>query len=224
MSQQQSPQGDPMVGEVRFKVPLPILIPVAALLVIAGVTIGMSRVLLSIPAEAATVVALATAANVLIAAGLLAHRKRMQSTSLIEMGVIVLYPLVIGVVIALLGIGGAKGSHDTTPEPPAQASGPVEAGGTLSAEGLQFASDSIELPAGKESEITLDNRDTAPHTMYIYEIPADADALADDAALFKGEDVAPGESVTYSLPALDKGEYPFLCRIHPSMRGVVTVK
>lgn len=224
MSQQQSPQGDPMVGEVRFKVPLPILIPVAALLVIAGVTIGMSKVLLSIPAEAATVVALATAANILIAAGLLAHRKRMGSTSLIEMGVIVLYPLVIGVVIALLGIGQTETSNDTTSDQPAQASGPVEAGGTLSAKGLQFASDSIELPAGEAAEITLENADTTPHNLYIFETAEDADALADDAALFQGEDVAGGESTTYSLPAFDTGEHPFLCRIHPVMRGVVTVK
>lgn len=224
MSQQQSPQGDPMVGEVRFKVPLPILIPVAALLVIAGVTIGMSKVLLSIPAEAATVVALAFAANILVAAAILTHRKRMGSSSLIEMGVIVLYPVVIGVVIALLGIGQTETSHDTTSDQPAQASGLVEAGGTLSAEGLQFASDSIELPAGEAAEITLDNADTVPHNVYIFETAEDADATADDAALFKGKDVAGGESATYSVPALDEGEYPFLCRIHPSMRGVVTVK
>ena len=213
-----------MVGGVRFKVPLPILIPVAALLAIAGVTIGMSKVLLSIPAEAATVVALAFAANVLVAAAILTHRKRMGSSSLIEMGVIVLYPVVIGVIIALLGIGGAETSQDTTPEPPAQASGAVEAGGTLSAEGIQFSTDSIELPAGKASEITLDNADTVAHNVYIFETAADADALADDAALFPGEDVAGGESATYSLPALDEGEFPFLCRIHPAMRGVVTVK
>ena len=224
MSQQQSPQGDPMVGEVRFKVSLPILIPVAALLVIAGVTIGMSKVLLSIPAEAATAVALAFAANILVAAAILAHRKRMGSSSLIEMGVIVLYPVVIGVVIALLGIGQAETSRDTTSDQPAQAAGPVEAGGTLSAEGLQFATDSIELPAGKESEITFDNADDVTHNVYIYPDAAAADALGDD-ALFSGEDVDPsGGSVTYSLPAFDKGEYPFLCRIHPSMRGVVTVK
>ncbi len=213
-----------MVGEVRFKVPLPILIPVAALLAIAGVTIGMSKVLLSIPAEAATVVALAFAANVLVAAAILTHRKRMGSSSLIEMGVIVLYPVVIGVIIALLGIGGAETSQDTTLEPPAQASGAVEAGGTLSAEGSQFSTDSIELPAGEAAEITLDNADTIAHNVYIFETAAAADALADDAALFPGEDVAPGESATYSLPALDEGEFPFLCRIHPAMRGVVTVK
>ncbi|MEO8323065.1 MAG: hypothetical protein ABI571_02885, partial [Actinomycetota bacterium] len=167
MSQQRSPQGDPMVGEVRFRVPLPILIPAATLLVIAGVTVAMSRVLLSIPAEAATVVALATAANILIAAGVLAHRKRMESTSLIEMGVIVLYPLVIGVVIALLGIGQGEAGQETS-APDQQAAGPVQAGGTLSAEALQFTSDAIELPAGKESEITLENADTTPHNVRIF--------------------------------------------------------
>ena len=175
MSDQHSPGTDPMVGEVRFKVPLPILIPVAALAVIALVTIGMSKVLLAIPPEAATTVALASAANVLIAAAILAHRKRMGSTSLIEMGVIVVYPIVIGVVIALLGIGSGEG-HAGADEPPPAQSGPVTAGGTLSAETLLFTSDAIELVAGEESEITLDNADSAPHNVWIYETAADADA------------------------------------------------
>ncbi len=223
MSEQHSPGTDPMVGEVRFKVPLPILIPVAALAVIALVTIGMSKVLLAIPPEAATTVALAAAANVLIAAAILAHRKRMGSTSLIEMGVIVVYPIVIGVVIALLGIGSGE-EHGGADEPPPAQSGPVTAGGTLSAETLQFTSDAIELVAGEESEITLDNADSAPHNVWIYETAQDADDLNDDAALFEGEDVGPGESTTYSIPSLDKGEFPFICRIHPAMRGLVTVQ
>lgn len=223
MSEQHSPDTDPMVGEVRFKVPLPILIPAAALFTIAAVTIGMSKVLLAIPPEAATTVALAAAANVLIAAAILAHRKRMGSTSLIEMGVIVVYPIVIGIVIALLGIGTGEEGGAAIDAPPAQA-GPVTAGGTLSAEGLQFSSDAIELVAGEESELTLDNVDTPPHNIWIYETAGDADGLNDDATLFQGEDVGPGESTTYTIPALDKGEFPFLCRIHPSMRGVVTAQ
>ena len=223
MSDQHSPGTDPMVGEVRFKVPLPILIPVAALAVIALVTIGMSKVLLAIPPEAATTVALASAANVLIAAAILAHRKRMGSTSLIEMGVIVVYPIVIGVVIALLGIGSGEG-HAGADEPPPAESGPVTAGGTLSAETLLFSSDAIELVAGEESELTFDNVDSTPHNVWIYETAADADALNDDATLFEGEDVAPGASTTYSIPGLDKGEFPFICRIHPAMRGLVTVQ
>ncbi|MPZ68900.1 MAG: hypothetical protein GEU71_05165 [Actinobacteria bacterium] len=223
MSEQHSPGTDPMVGEVRFKVPLPILIPLAALVVIALVTIGMSRVLLAIPPEAATTVAIAASANVLIAAAILAHRKRMGSTSLIEMGVIVLYPIVIGIVIALLGIGGGEEHAGADEAPPAQA-GPVAAGGTLSAETLQFSSGAIELVAGEESELTLDNADSAPHNVWIYETAQDADDLNDDATLFQGEDVGPGESATYTISALDKGEFPFLCRIHPAMRGVVTVE
>lgn len=222
MSEQHSPGTDPMVGEVRFKVPLPILIPVAALFAIAAVTIGMSRVLLSIPPEAATTVALASAANVLIAAAILAQRKRMGSTSLIEMGVIVVYPVVIGIVIALLGIG--SGEAPTTEKPPPAQAGPVTAGGTLSAANIQFDNDAMELVAGEGSEITLANEDSTPHNVWIYETAQDADDLNDDATLFQGDDVGPGESTTYTIPALDKGEYPFLCRIHPAMRGLVTVK
>lgn len=224
MSEQQTPGTDPMVGEVRFRVPLPILIPVGALLAIALVTIGMSKVLLAIPPEAATAVALGASANVLIAAAILARRKRMGSTSMIEMGVIVVYPIVIGIVIALLGIGSGEGHDATADEAPPAQSGPVTAGGTLAAADLQFASDAIELPAGEESEITIENEDTAPHNLWIYETAEDADALNDDAALFEGEDVGPGGSTTYSIPGLDKGEFPFLCRIHPAMRGTVTVQ
>ncbi|MBE3073899.1 MAG: hypothetical protein IMZ75_02970, partial [Actinobacteria bacterium] len=43
-------------------------------------------------------------------------------------------------------------------------------------------------------------------------------------ALFPGKNDDAGDSVTYSFPALDQGEYPFLCRIHPVMRGTVTAK
>jgi hypothetical protein len=49
MDREPGARSDPLVGEVRFRVPLPILIPVAAVAVIAIVTIGLSRVLLAIP-------------------------------------------------------------------------------------------------------------------------------------------------------------------------------
>jgi plastocyanin len=219
MSQQQ-PSQDPMVGEVSFKVPLPLLIPFAVLFVIAGVTIGMSKVLLNIPAEAATVVALAVAANVLIAAAFLAGRRQ---GSVIEMGVIVLYPVLIGIVIALLNIG--QGEATTSGDGPAPvAAGPVSAGGTMVTAEISFSSDSIELDAGKDAEITVQNDDTTPHNIYIYESAADADSLNDDATLFQGEDVPAGDSATYSIPALKAGDHPFICRIHPTMAGTVTVK
>ncbi len=203
---------------------LPILIPFAVLAVIAGVTIGMSKVLLAIPAEAATPIALAVSVNIMVAAAILAHRKRVGGATMIEMGAIVLYPIVIGIVIALLNIGTGEATEEHAPQGHNQGGGAVTAGGSVAAEALAFSTDSIELTAGEEAEITLDNADSAPHNIFVYPTEGDADALADDAALFTGDDVAPGDQATYAIPALDKGEFPFLCRIHPSMRGVITVK
>ena len=56
MSQQSTPQ-EPLVGEVRFRVPLPIVIPSGALASSACSSSGFAWVLLSIPTEAATVIA-----------------------------------------------------------------------------------------------------------------------------------------------------------------------
>ena len=223
------PRTDPFSGEVRFKVPLPILIPLIAIAVIGAVTIGFSRVMLAIPPEAATAVALVTAVNILIACGVIAGSKRLEQTSLVELSVIVLYPILIGVVIALLGIGegaghGAESGAEQPPGGPPAAGAAVEAGGTLVAENFEFASDRIVLVAGEEAELTLENADSAAHNVYIYENEADADALADENALFQGEDVAANATTTYTIPPLDAGEYPFLCRIHPNMRGTVTVE
>ena len=112
---------------------------------------------------------------------------------------------------------------ETATETPGETGGGGAATKEISAAALQFSTDAIEVPAGKETDFTFVNDDTVTHNIYIFPDAAAADALGDD-ALFPGEDVAAGESVTYSFPALDKGEYPFLCRIHPSMRGNVTAK
>lgn len=95
---------------------------------------------------------------------------------------------------------------------------------SISAEALQFSRSEIEVPAGEETDFEFDNQDTAPHNIYIYPDAAAADALDDDAALFVGEDVAAGDQVTYTFPALEAGEYPFLCRIHPAMEGTLTAQ
>lgn len=217
-----NPSEDPLTGEVRFKVPLPILIPLVAVGVMAAITVGLSRVLLSIPPEAATTVALAVSINVLIACGLLASRSNLQQTSLVEMAIIVVYPIVIGIVIAQLGIGG--GGHGAQAEEsgssagaPVQSEAPVEAGGTVVTAEFAFSTSEIIAPAGEDFEITLDNQDGAPHNIYIY--PDDSAQ-----ALFEGADVQAGGSETYSIPALDSGEYPFICQIHPNMKGTVTVE
>ncbi len=77
---------------------------------------------------------------------------------------------------------------------------------------FQFDTDSIEVPAGEAFCIEFTNNDTAPHDVGIRETE------------FNGEDVDPGESITYVIPAMDAGDFTFYCTLHPTqMVGDLTV-
>ena len=93
-----------------------------------------------------------------------------------------------------------------------------EGGGglSISAEGVQFDTDTLELPAGEETELTFDNADTVEHNVSIFEEEGGAE-------IFKGEIIPGGQETTYQIPAIDKGEYYFQCDVHPAMNGTVTV-
>ncbi|MEP7081378.1 MAG: cytochrome c oxidase subunit II [Chloroflexota bacterium] len=79
-------------------------------------------------------------------------------------------------------------------------------------ESIRFDTDSIEAPEDEDFCIELTNNDIVEHNVGIDEIG------------FYGENVAPGESITYVIPAMEAGEYTFLCTLHPqAMVGVLTV-
>lgn len=211
----------PMSEEVRFRVPLPFVIPVVSLVVIAAVTVGMSRILLAVPKEVAVIVAIAVAANVLIAAAVLANRPETARSSWAELLIVFLYPILIGAVLTTIDwpeaghaeAGEEAGAHETSEE----AGG---AGGlTVSAESLVFNTDEITLPAGEEAELTFDNADSSSvqHNVAIYEEEGGEE-------LFVGDVIPGGQSVTYSIPAQKKGEYYFQCDVHPGMNGTVVVE
>jgi cytochrome c oxidase subunit 2 len=97
-------------------------------------------------------------------------------------------------------------------EPPPSGGG-GECGTTIqiSAADLQFDTQSISAPAGEDFCIELTNNDTAPHDIGI------------QAIAFNGEDVQPGETFTYVIPAMEAGDYTFNCTIHPTMTGDLVV-
>ena len=87
---------------------------------------------------------------------------------------------------------------------------------TVTAQNIAFDTDTIELPADTESTITLDNEDTVPHNIAIYT----DDTVVEN--LFRGETVT-GDTIDYTVPPLDAGEYYFQCDVHPTMNGSAVV-
>ncbi len=215
---QHTPAEEPLVGEVRFRVPLPLVIPGLALLLIAAFAVGFAKVLLDVPPEAATVIALATAANILGACAFVALRPRVGSSTMLELLAIVAYPVLIGVVIAQAGIGAeAHGAVAHAPE------APPAAGGTLvSAANVAFDTSELTLTAGEETTIQFDNADSQPHNIAIYKDQAAGVAFSDP--IFQGETIQGGESITYTFDAPKKGDYYFQCDVHPNMNGTVVVE
>jgi cytochrome c oxidase subunit 2 len=82
----------------------------------------------------------------------------------------------------------------------------------LSAQDIQFSTDAIEAPAGEDFCIQFTNNDEVPHDVGIVETD------------FNGDDVPPGETIVYHVPAMDAGDYKFYCTLHPqAMTGVLTI-
>ncbi|MFN2588513.1 MAG: cupredoxin domain-containing protein [Actinomycetota bacterium] len=224
MSTQDDSLRPDLTTEVRFKVPLPLVIPLGALVVIAVVAIGFSRILLAVPKEAATMLAIVAAANVLGAFAYAALRPRMQPVTMAELAIIVLYPLIIGIAIA--AFDPFESGHETAVAEEAGAGATAEKGAppdgpttAIVAEGSKFDLTTMLFEAKKPVKLELDNRDAGvQHNVAIYE---------DDSAaveLFKGELVTGPETVTYEFDAPPKGEYYFRCDVHVDMDGTVVVE
>jgi plastocyanin len=101
-----------------------------------------------------------------------------------------------------------------------------EAGGTvevvdgvveLTAADLAFDATTIVAPAGEAFTIRLVNNDTAPHNVSVYvEEGGDAEV--------QGDVVDGGGTIEVEVPALEAGEYFFVCDLHTNMNGTVVVE
>jgi plastocyanin len=80
---------------------------------------------------------------------------------------------------------------------------------------LAFSPTEVSAPADAPFAIVFDNQEGVPHNMAI------SDSTGTN--VFKGEIVS-NQKVTYSVPALAAGSYPFLCEVHPDMKGTITVE
>lgn len=118
-----------------------------------------------------------------------------------------------------------EGTATETEAPPEGEGGGGEGGGgglTLVAEGTQWEQDTLTFTAGEPASVEVENADPSVHNMSIY--PDEESATAKQDSLFIGPDVAGGETATYEVDPLDKGEYTFICDYHTNMIGTVTVE
>jgi plastocyanin len=90
---------------------------------------------------------------------------------------------------------------------------------TLTASGIAYDTDSLEVPANTPFQIVFTNNDAGiPHNVAIHE-GSPTGPLVWSGDIFNGV-----ETRTYDVPALPAGTYGFVCVVHPNMTGTLTAK
>lgn len=198
-----------MNDQTRERFWLPIAIPVGALAFIGLVAFGMSRILLNVPSEIATAVALMAAFNVLVVCSLIALRKNLRASEMGVAGIIALVPLMIGGAVAA-GVVEVKGGEEHEA---------VEHGPTVqvAADALKFDKAQLEVPADEAFELAFNNKDAGvPHNVAILQAQGSGEALVRTPLI-----TGPKTSTTEVKP-IPGGTYYFQCDVHPNMSGQVT--
>lgn len=212
---------------------LPIFVPLAAVAALAFVILAFSRILLAVPQEAATPIALAMALNVLTGAALFASLPRLRSWVIKGVLVVGAVILAVGAVTSMAVSGELEELFKREEKPAAEGPGPVsettpadgettpapppESSVGIIASGIIFNVPELNLPAGTENTLPFDNRDAGiPHNVSIY-------LQQGGEALFEGEIITGPATVDYQVPPLDPGSFYFQCDVHPQMSGTVNV-
>jgi plastocyanin len=108
-------------------------------------------------------------------------------------------------------------------EASAEASGPAGSANPnlvmISALAVKYEQTDVTAPADTPFQVQFENKDPGtPHNVSLH--------LGDvnGAELFKGEIFNGVATRVYDVPALDAGAYAFVCTVHPTMIGTLTVK
>ena len=89
----------------------------------------------------------------------------------------------------------------------------------ISAQGIAFDTDTLEVPADTPFQIEFANNDAGiPHNVAIHE------GTPTGPAVWTGEIFNGVETRTYDVPALPAGTYGFVCTVHPNMTGTLTAR
>jgi plastocyanin len=130
-------------------------------------------------------------------------------------------PLAAAALVLTLAACGGGTSEDPTISPAGgAAAGCAVAGTTLSiaANDIRFDTSCLAAPAGQDVVITFTNKESLPHDVAILK-PGSSDQL------FTGDIITGPKTVSYRVPALAPGSYPFECTVHPGqMKGTLVVR
>jgi plastocyanin len=187
---------------------LPIGLPVMGLVTIASVIFFLSRILLTVPKAASTIIAIAVGLLILGTASLFAVRPNISSRAIVA-------ALAIGAVVMVGGgvVAAARGERKT--EAKAGEAG-AAAVFKLKAQSVAFDKTEIDLKADADVEISFTNADTGiPHNIDI--------TSADGKSIFKGDLLTGAATTTYAFHSPPAGTYNFQCDVHPTMKGTVKV-
>jgi plastocyanin len=89
----------------------------------------------------------------------------------------------------------------------------------LSAQGIAYDTDTLEVPANTPFKIEFANNDAGiPHNVAIHKDSPTGPEV------WQGEIFNGVETRTYDVPALPAGTYGFVCTVHPNMTGTLTAK
>lgn len=109
-------------------------------------------------------------------------------------------------------IAQAQAGGGEAPAPSAPAGATTVA---ISARNIAFSTDTLEVPAGEPFVIEFTNEDSVPHDIAIFD---------GEEEIFNGENQLEAGTVDYQVPALEPGEYRFVCTFHAgTMIGTIVV-
>ncbi len=108
---------------------------------------------------------------------------------------------------------------EATPAPSDGGSGGQAVVIKISAQGIAYDTDTLEVPADTPFQIEFANNDAGiPHNVAIHE------GSPTGPAVWTGEIFNGVETRTYDVPALPAGTYGFVCTVHPNMTGALTAR
>lgn len=199
-------RADPAALYAYERVITPAGLPVLALVTIAFVVISFSRILLAIPRDASTAVAIAAALGMFLAAMVIASRSRIPGSALAGLLTVVALGVIVGGIVA-----AASGERALDETPAVTTVTEVAKGSAFTEKSFTVQTEAVTIHFRNEDKDVI-------HNIAVY-----TDKSAKQAVYF-GRDLPTVGQTTYVFRT-KPGTYFFRCEFHPQqMTGTLTVE